>query len=258
MPMQGSLMTYATEDASFFTVSVYKVHHLAWFSQASCANMPIVMDTPSDPVAVLNQPTRARLFEALVDLRRAAHTDELAGAVGLHPNGVRLHLERMVGAGLVERTRPVHGVGRPRDLWSVAPGARPGGEAPTSYADIARWLAAVTASGRTSRRAVEQTGREIGRGLAPASKAVPVAEQLQSTLASLGFAPEIERSAESLTIRLCNCPYREVAAGNQEIVCTLHRGLTRGLLDEISPELKLKTFEVRDPATAGCTMEVGL
>jgi predicted ArsR family transcriptional regulator len=215
------------------------------------------MDIPSDPAAVLNQPTRARLFDALIELRRAAHTDELADAVGLHPNGVRLHLERLVDAGLVERKRPVQGVGRPRDLWSVAPGAQPGGTAPTAYADIARWLATVAASGKTSKRAVEQTGREIGRGLAPALSTAPVADQLQGTLASLGFAPEIEKPGDPLTIRLCNCPYRDVATGNQEIICTLHRGLTRGLIDEIAPELELKTFDVRDPQTAGCTMEVG-
>jgi len=216
------------------------------------------MDTPGDPTAVLNQPTRARLFNALVTLRRPVPTKELADSVGLHPNGVRLHLERLLSAGLVERKRPVQGVGRPRDVWSVAPGARPGGGAPTAYADIARWLAAVTTSGRTSERAVEQTGREIGRRLAPAPHAAPVAEQLQSTLSSLGFAPELEESTTSVTIRLCNCPYREVAVGNQEVVCTLHRGLTRGLLDEISPAVELRTFDIRDPVTAGCTIEIEL
>ncbi len=216
------------------------------------------MDTPGDPTAVLNQPTRARLFNALVTLRRAAPTNELADSVGLHPNGVRLHLERLLSAGLVERNRPVQGVGRPRDVWSVAPGARPGGVAPTAYADIARWLAAVTASGRTSKRAVEQTGREIGRRLAPGPNAAPIADQLQSTLSSLGFAPELKESKTSLTIRLCNCPYRDAAVGNQQVVCTLHRGLTRGLLYEISPALELRTFDVRDPVAAGCTMEIEL
>ncbi|HMS72307.1 MAG TPA: helix-turn-helix domain-containing protein [Baekduia sp.] len=216
------------------------------------------MDTPGDPTTALSQPTRARLFSALVTLRRPAHTNELADSVGLHPNGVRLHLEQLVSAGLVARTRPIQGVGRPRDLWSVAPGARPSGEAPTAYADIAGWLAAVTASGRTSKRAVEQAGREIGRRLAPGPNAAPVADQLRSTLSSLGFAPELKESKTSVTIRLCNCPYRDAAVGNQEVVCTLHRGLTRGLLDEISPALKLRTFDVRDPVAARCTMEIEL
>ncbi len=47
---------------------------------------------PDDP---LSQPTRARLFALLGDLGRPADTAELAQQLGLHPNGVRIHLERL-------------------------------------------------------------------------------------------------------------------------------------------------------------------
>jgi hypothetical protein len=39
-------------------------------------------------------------------------------------------------------------------------------------------------------------------------------------------------------------------------VCTLHRGITRGLLDAIAPETKLAGFVARDPDTAGCLIEL--
>jgi hypothetical protein len=39
-------------------------------------------------------------------------------------------------------------------------------------------------------------------------------------------------------------------------VCTLHRGMTRGLLDAIAPGTKLAGFVPRDPYAAGCLIEL--
>ena len=51
------------------------------------------MDAPFAiaPEDVLAQPTRARLFALLGELKRPAGTVELADRLGLHPNGVRIH-----------------------------------------------------------------------------------------------------------------------------------------------------------------------
>jgi hypothetical protein len=54
-----------------------------------------VIDLPlaSSSEDALEQPTRARLFELLGELKRPAGTVELAERFSLHPNGVRAHLE---------------------------------------------------------------------------------------------------------------------------------------------------------------------
>ena len=49
------------------------------------------MDLP-DHRNLLAQPTRARLFATLQEMRRAASTEELARALDLHVNGVRRQL----------------------------------------------------------------------------------------------------------------------------------------------------------------------
>lgn len=215
------------------------------------------MDPPHVAHDVLSQPTRARLFGELGELRRPAGTEELAERLDLHPNGVRVHLERMREAGLLERHRERRSIGRPRDMWSIAPGAQPGGGPPRGYADVGRWLAQIVSSGKTSQRAVEAAGRQIGRDLAPTDSAGSSEELMRASLVSLGFAPtHVVEPTGRLTYRLCNCPYRDVARENQHIVCTLHRGVTRGLLDAISPETRLTGFVPRDPDTAGCLIEV--
>jgi predicted ArsR family transcriptional regulator len=218
------------------------------------------MDVPARTDDALTQPTRARLFSALADLRRPAGTEELAERVGLHPNGVRVHLDVLRKAGLVARERNRHGQGRPRDMWVIAPDAQPGGNPPTGYADLGRWLASVISPSRASLRSVETSGREIGRGLGPTADPEPGSAEtrMHAELVALGFQPRREPGAAAggLTYRLCNCPYREAVRENQPVVCTLHRGITRGLLDVIAPETELAGFVPRDPDTAGCLIEL--
>ncbi|WP_372789790.1 helix-turn-helix transcriptional regulator [Paraconexibacter sp.] len=221
------------------------------------------MDLPDRAHDVLTQRTRARLFEELSELRRPAGTEEMAERLELHPNGVRLHLERMLDAGLLERHRSRQSVGRPRDMWSIAAGAQPGGAPPHAYAELGRWLAGIVSSGKTSQRAVEAAGKEIGRRLAPSSAPdssdLPAGpdELMRTSLASMGFSPtqSVEPSG-ALSYRLCNCPYRDVARDSRQVVCTLHRGVTLGLLEMIAPTTELTEFVARDPDTAGCLIEL--
>lgn len=214
------------------------------------------MDVPKVPSDVLAQPTRARLFARLGELRRAASTDELAKELGLHRNGVRMHLDRLADAGLVVRERERRPQGRPRDAWSINPDAQPGGDPPTAYADLGRWLVRSISASKTRVRDVESAGREIGRELAAEGPAA-TAEGMRDVLGGLGFQPtsRIDREG-TLTYTLANCPYRDAVRENQSVVCALHRGLTRGLLDEISPRTKLAGFVPKDPYTAGCLIQL--
>jgi predicted ArsR family transcriptional regulator len=226
------------------------------FSKFSCAKLRDAMDLPTRPDPVLGPPTRARLFAMLGELRRPAGTEDLAERLGLHPNGVRAHLERMREAGLVTRERPRRGRGRPRDMWSLAPDAAPGGDPPTAYADLGRWLARLIQAGTGSLRRVEAAGRRIGSELAPQEAAGPAEEAMHATLVALGFQPAREPRRGGLTYRLCNCPYRDAVRENQAVVCTLHRGMTRGLLDALAPKTELAGFAPRDPYDAGCLIEL--
>lgn len=208
------------------------------------------------PDDVLAQPTRARLFALLGELRRSAGTVELAERLRLHPNGVRIHLERMEQAGLVERARVRQQRGRPPDVWKIAALAQPGGRAPLAYRDLGRWLARAFRAGARSAKGIEGTGREIGRELAPAD-VVAGAEALETSLSALGFQPTVDaREGDRITFCLRNCPYRDVVKENQGAVCALHKGITRGLLDALEPNARLTAFIPRDPDRAGCTIEV--
>jgi predicted ArsR family transcriptional regulator len=205
---------------------------------------------------VLAQPTRVRLFALLVDLKRAAGTEELANRLDRHPNGVRRHLEQMREAGLLERRRVQGKKGRPRDRWLVAAGAHPGGTRPKAYADLAGWLARAIPAGPARLRQIERSGREIGHELTPEDRDDPP-ESFRQIVNALGFQPQLEvRGDGELVCRLGNCPYRDSVRENADVVCTLHRGITAGLLAGLDPKARLTRFEPRDPERAGCLIEV--
>jgi predicted ArsR family transcriptional regulator len=215
------------------------------------------VDVPSRPGDVLAQPTRARLFALLSELRRPASTEELAEHLGLHPNGVRTHLERLREVGLVSRQRERLARGRPRDAWMISPHAQPGGDPPTGYAELARWLVRSLVSESARVGDVEATGRRIGREMGTTKTDVAGEQRMHDVLAALGFQPLREAGADDrLTYRLRNCPYREAVRERQPLVCGLHRGITRGLLEALDPETTLVGFEPKDPDAAGCLIEL--
>lgn len=213
------------------------------------------MDQPAQATHdVLIEPARARLFAVLGELLRPASTDELAERVGLHANGVRRHLDRLREAGLVTRTRERRPRGRPRDQWSIASKARPGGELPTAQTDLLRWLTRAIPPLPSRLKDVEATGRQIGRDMAPTGVSRDVA--VHSALSALGFQPDTTVEGETVTCVLGNCPYRDAAREGPDVICTLHRGITQGLIDVIDPKAKMTKFVPHDPDEGGCLIQV--
>lgn len=168
---------------------------------------------------------------------------------------MRIQLERLEEAGLVARSRARQPRGRPRDAWTIAPAARPGGAAPRAYADLGRWLARALPSRSGAQPDVEEVGRTIGRELAPRD-AAPDGDPLAATLSALGFQPSVEPNDGARSYCLGNCPYLDAVRQNPELICTLHRGITRGLLEVLGPQIELVDFVPRDPDTAGCRIEL--
>ncbi len=214
------------------------------------------LGAPPDPDDPLSQPTRARLFAHLTQIRRPVRTAELAGLLDLHINGVRAHLDLLERRRLVVRGRSSPSRGRPADTWAVSPDAAPFGRAPSGYEDLGRWLARVLPPHPWGGLpGLEQAGREIGRELAAAESGPP--PQLETTLAALGFQPAVvSQSQEGAVIRLRNCPYRAAVRENRQAICALHKGISRGLVDVLHPGARLASFAPRDPDEAGCELAI--
>jgi predicted ArsR family transcriptional regulator len=205
---------------------------------------------------VLAQATRRRIFDLFAEFGGSATTEALAARLGMHPNGVRTHLSRMQHAGVVVRRRVGQPRGRPRDEWAVSPDAPAAASSPEAYSALARWLARTIPATPPRLRDVERIGREVGRELT-AGASGPAQQVVEDMLAALGFQPQVQRRPPGrLSCRLQTCPYRDSVRENQEVVCTLHRGLTLGVLDRVAPGARLTRFVPHDPDRAGCEIEI--
>ena len=204
-------------------------------------------------IRVLADPSRHAVYEELAT-GGPASTGEIAERLELHPNTVRLHLEKLRDAELVDSAPDRHGsVGRPQHLWSVRDDAPALDVGPAGLRILAHLLAdlavldpaVVERAGEVGfRRGLERAAVEAGAGhrddqgrpdglhgdrsghREPAGGLEPVVAHM----AALGFDPEVEPGGEVVTISFGRCPFREVAVLYPDLVCRLHRGLTEGLI----------------------------
>ena len=72
----------------------------------------------------------------------------------------------------------------------------------------------------------------------------------------LVFNPNANGARTAVHVQAAQLPIPRRRARDQPVICTLHRGLTRGLLDELSPTTNWEGFIPHDPDEAGCLIEL--
>lgn len=178
-------------------------------------------------------PLGARRRDVLQHVRQAPVPQtaaDVAGALGMHLNTARFHLDALAEQEYVDRRAEERRTpGRPRVLYS----ARPAGPGPRGYRRLSGVLAAVVATLDPRGEQVAEAGRGWGRSLASETPAGadPLA-RLHEVMDVVGFAPETLPDVGE--VRLHHCPFLEVATDRPEVVCRLHLGLVQGALEELA------------------------
>ena len=208
---------------------------------------------------------RLQLFKALGDDSRYAiylelaraevprSTAEIADSLGLHPNTVRPHLERMRDVGLLHVEVDSRGeVGRPQHRYSLAADAPSLGLEPASYPLLAGLLANVAAAYEPESDDVAGVGRDHGRHVAAVrvrDGAPGCVAAVSAELAQTGFDPIHHDDGSTTTIAFTQCPFRSLAEAFPELVCQLHRGMIEGMVDVLGERrvTRFATLDDRDP-----------
>jgi predicted ArsR family transcriptional regulator len=181
----------------------------------------------------LAHPSRVELIEVLRRAPEGLGVTELARASELHPNTVRVHLDKLTEVGLVTgETIRSGGRGRP---WVRYRASEPPDE--DRYRLLSSMLADALSDGDRDgpSPAAEAAGRRWGRRLpATSSQSGGVSgprrsapEAVTVLFEQLGFAP----AREDDRIVLHDCPYRELAAQHPDVICGAHLGMLRGAVD---------------------------
>jgi len=176
------------------------------------------------------------MYSELARSTVALSAQELAERLSLHANTVRLHLDRLREAGLVD-VEPMHRgtVGRPQHLYFLAAGAPALGFDPPAHALLAGLLAALAERIGADATDALDTGRVWGADTGRRTRSRSCLQALEVELNRLGFEPAVEPAdgehEGSTRIQFLHCPFRELAEAYPELVCNLHRGLCEGVVD---------------------------
>ena len=189
-----------------------------------------------DLLKTLGDNTRYAIYLELARSPRPLATAEIAETLDLHPNTVRPHLERMRDVGLLEARPDSRGaVGRPQNLYSLAPDAPSLGLEPPVFPLLARMLLELAGDAGVGGEPAAAAGRSQGRRLAHRRPSVgrPCVEAAVGLLAELGFDPAAVEERGTTTVAFGHCPFADLAASNPDLVCSLHRGMLEGFVDEV-------------------------
>jgi predicted ArsR family transcriptional regulator len=204
----------------------------------------------------LGDNTRYAIYLELARAPSPLATAQIAESLGLHPNTVRPHLDRMREVGLLDVVTDAQGtVGRPQHRYSLAAEAPSLGFEPPAFPVLARMLLRLAATGGLSATDAVEAGREQGAAAAGGrTDAGTCAEALTAELTALGFDPESVVDEHGATIAFTRCPFRELAETNPDLVCGLHRGLIEGFAGRRGDARVLEFHDLADRSP--CQVEI--
>lgn len=213
-------------------------------------------------VGTLSEPQRRAVYEAVCHEAHSVTREQVAHQARISRSLAAFHLDKLVGAGLLEvdhspppdRRRPK--MGRPAKRYCRS-GSQVELTLPTRRYDLAGrvFAAALAASqaGEPPRDAARRIAHAEGLALAGAPEmrqaAMSVPDALSGAggaLRAFGYAPT--RDGDRLLLR--NCPFAGVAAAATDVTCDMNLALLEGVLRGL--DLDSQVTAALRPQAGGC------
>ncbi len=200
---------------------------------------------PVAAIALLDEPTRRRLYELVLTADAPIGRDDAATTLGISRELAAFHLDRLAAGGLLATefgrrgTRRGPGAGRPAKLYRPSDGelavsfpARDYQGAAEVFADALAGLdepAGVDAVAAVARARGAATGTRARRLAGPRPGIAALSRALVELLREAGYEPDADPAVRS--IRLRNCPYSALAARHRELTCGMNLAWAEGVVD---------------------------
>jgi len=206
--------------------------------------------------AALASALRRRILDALAAASGPLDAAGIAERFGIHVTTARFHLDQLEAAHLTRRqVQRGAGRGRPRVAYTAIT-EKPNDEALRELNAVLVDALTHDADGGRSRAyeagtrwaqayrdtLVDDPAAPSGTAAGSASRE-PASAPLVRVFEQLGFEPEEQVRDGQARIALNGCPFRDIAAQHPEIVCSAHRGLLDGSLDELGRSASGATLE---------------
>jgi predicted ArsR family transcriptional regulator len=200
--------------------------------------------TDIEVVALLDEPARRALYDAVAGASGPLSRDDAASATGVTRALAAFHLDKLADAGLLDveyrrlSGRAGPGAGRPSKLYRR--GSRElGVSLPSRHYEVPAQLLATTIeqlSGPTPADALRSAAHDLGEGIGAAARQRSgprpsrrrLRAALEESLDARGYEPAGTPSGE---IRLRNCPFHALVDDHRDLVCNMNLALADGILD---------------------------
>jgi predicted ArsR family transcriptional regulator len=200
-----------------------------------------------EAIALLDEPTRRRLYDYVTSASEPVGRDQAAAALGLSRELVAFHLDRLARAGLLaihyrrRGTRTGPGAGRPAKFYRRADHELSVSLPPRHY-DLAADLRATaldrleTAAGpevaaSVARERGAATGLAARRAAGPRAGSGKLTAALVDVLEDAGYEPQV-RPGDG-TIQLRNCPYHALSTAHRDLTCGMNLAWAEGVVDSL-------------------------
>ncbi len=174
------------------------------------------------------------MIEALRNAAEPMDVAALAAVDGLHVTTARFHLRLLEKAGLVRGVDDHAGrPGRPRRVYVAVPAS----QSEDRHRQLAGVLVdALSGTEDDAPQLAQAAGGRWAAELVPPKSALPWDEAtraLGDLFGQLGFDPHLRDEDDQRVLELRACPFREIARAHPEVVCSVHRGMTKAALDRL-------------------------
>jgi len=217
-------------------------------------------DTLADQIAgiaVLDDPVRRSLYLYVARQTQPVSRDAAAEATGASRENAAFHLDKLVGAGLLEASyrrlggRSGPGAGRPSKVYRRSDQKMHVSLPARRYELAAEVLAQALENPRAKNAsasvaaAAHRTGAALGATRARAGRASSL-RQVTQLLEAQGYEPT---EAPRGVVRMRNCPFHEVAQSHPDLVCPMNLAFMEGIVEGAGADGVIATL---DPQPGQC------
>lgn len=210
---------------------------------------------------VMSDPTRFNIYQYLIETHQEVNVQQIAEKFSIHPNVARLHLSKLEEIKLVTSA-----------LKKTGKGGRPGKQYKLSnqvvelnfpardykiLSSIA--LESLMTLGETGKKALYQTGKKYGIEIMNTQTQSPdeIATEkkiflLEDACRMLGMYASftLHSDQNSISFSVHNCPFKELADDNHEVICQMHHSFLKGMFEALFTEIEL--IEEKNMMKDGC------
>ncbi|RFU65690.1 helix-turn-helix transcriptional regulator [Peribacillus glennii] len=219
---------------------------------------------------VLSDPTRYHIYQYITKRHQEVTVQDIADSFNIHPNVARLHLSKLEDVNmLISKTKKNGKGGRPSRLYRLSEDVVQLHFPFRDYQLLSKIaIQTILSLGEEGKQALYQTGKQFGYELAAKNTAyanqpiesLPFEQKiriLKSAATMAGFSPELHINEDQTKIyfQIFNCPFKEVAVNEPEVVCTMHNAFLSGMFQSLFEAAEVVEKENMLEGCASCSYQ---